>query len=315
MKGKRRFFSALLLAAMLLSMLAGCTQSSAGNAGSSGNNENYKFVYEGDGLFLDSVNYHINIKGNNDEEKSFVLSVDEMPTAKLTGHWDYVDGKGYKFYFDDTENSFAYARYNAETKEFTLKYKLNLGGGQGRAKVVLTCKDEAFADVYDGEGLPPLPPTFSGHGWNGTNRHDCILYCYEDGTCVSVTDKAGTPNRYGTYTYDADANVYSFEFENEEANYAANYLGSDKDGNPVYRFDYCVFAGDDPSKGNFRANLPASEGFPDFTTSAWYFDESGNQIPFEFKTTFDEATQTYTLYYEAYSKGLQLRVVTYTIDD
>ena len=76
-----------------------------------------------------------------------------------------------------------------------------------------------------------------------------------------------------------------------------------------------VFRGDDPSKGNFRGSIPTSEGFPQFTTSAYWIDENGEQVWYDFKTTYDEETKTYTLYYEAYSKGLQNRVVTYTVDE
>lgn len=315
MKNRRTWLSvilAFLIVCMSLSMLIGCS----GKTENTGNtNGEYEFVFEGGGVFTDGVNYHVNIVGNKDADKTFTLSVEEFPMLVMTGNWVFVEHKGYKLYFDDTEGSFAYARYNADTKEFTVKYNLNLGGGQGRTKVVLTCKDEAFSSEYDGEGLPPLPPTFSGHGWNGTNRHDCILYCYEDGTCVSVTDKAGVPDRKGTYTYDAETNVYSFEFEDESSHYPANYIQTDADGNTFYRLDYCVFRGDDPSKGNFRASIPTTDGFPQFTTGAWYFNEAGEKVEYEFKTTYDEATKTYTLYYEAYSKGLQHRVVTYTVED
>lgn len=315
MKEKSKLLSvilAFLIICMSLSMLVGCGGKTKTPEQTGGD---YEFVFEGGGVFTDGVNYHVNITGNKDADKTFTLSVKEFPMLVMSGKWVFVEHKGYKLYFDDNEGSFAYSRYNADTKEFTVKYNLNLGGGQGRAKVVLTYKDEAFSSEYDGEGLPPLPPTFTGHGWNGTNRHDCILYCYEDGTCVSVTDKAGVPNRNGTYTYDPVTNVYSFEFEDESSHYPANYISTDKNGNTTYRMEYCVLRGDDPSKGNYRADLPTSEGYPQFTTSAWYYDEAGQKVEYEFKTTYDEATKTYTLYYEAYSKALQHRVVTYTVDD
>lgn len=313
----RKISTFLALSALLLPVMLFGACAPEGQGGTETESGDPAFVYEGGGVFADGVNYHIVLTGNNDTDKTFVLKVKEMPMLELGGNYVYVENKGYKFYFNDTDKSFAYARYDAGTKEFTLKYNLNLGGGQGRSKVVLNCKDEAFAASYDGEGLPPLPPTFSGHGWNGTNRHDCVLYCYEDGTCVSITDKAGVPNRSGTYTYDAATNVYSFEFEDESSHYPANYLTQCPDGHTAYRLDYCVFRGDDPSTGNYRSTLCSVDegGFPDFTKSAFWVDESGERHTFEFKTTYDEATKTYTLYYEAYSKGLQCRVVTYTVDD
>ena len=313
MNGMRKSLGVLLAILMLcmpLALVAGCDGKGEDKPGPTGD---YEFVFEGGGVFDDGVNYHVTVYGNKDESLS--LHVAEMPTLSMSGHWVFVENKGYKLYFNDAQESFAYARYDTATEEFTVKYSLNLGGGQGNAKVTLTCKDEAFAAEYDGIGLPPLPPTFTGHGWNGTNRHDCILYCYEDGTCKSVTNKAGVPDRMGTYTYDEETNVYSFEFEDEKDHYPANYIGTAADGSTYYRLDYCVFRGDDPSKGNFRGQIPTSEGFPQFTTSAYWIDENGEKVWYDFKTTYDEETKTYTLYYEAYSKGLQNRVVTYTVDE
>lgn len=315
MKSKRKLLSvvlAFLIVCMSLSMLMGCANKSEGDPVNTGD---YEFVFEGGGVFADSVNYHVSITGNKDADQTFVLRVEEMPMLEMTGNWVLVEHKGYKLYFDDSEGSFAYSRYDASTKDFTVKYNLNLGGGQGRAKVVLTYKDEAFSSEYDGEGLPPLPPTFSGHGWLGSNRHDCVLYCYEDGTCVSVTDKAGVPDRKGTYTYDAETNVYSFTFEDESSHYPANYIKTDEEGNTYYDMVYTALVTDDPSKGIYSTWLPTADGFPQFTTGAWYLNEQGEKVEYEFKTTYDEATKTYTLYYEAYSKGLLHRVVTYTVED
>lgn len=303
-----------LLSVSLIATLTSCGQGTNKKSEETVAPANSEFYFVGGGVFGDDVNYHVTITGNKDADKTFVLKVKEMPALELTGKWVFVEKKGYKLYFDDTDGSFAYARYDATTKEYTLKYTLNLGGGQGRNKVVLTYKDEAFASVYDGEGLPPLPPTFSGHGWNGTNRHDCALFCYEDGTCVSITDKAGVPNRNGTYTYDKVANKYSFTFEDELSHYPANYIAT-VDGVECYRYDWTVLGGDDPTVSSKRENLPTSEGFPDFSTSAWYRNEAGEKVWFNFETTYDEATKTFDLYYEAYSKGLQVRHVTYTVDD
>ena len=278
------------------------------------NSPNYEFYFEGGGVFSDNVDYHVTLVGNKDKDKTLLLKVKEMPALELTGHWVLVENKGYKVYFDDSDNSFAYSRYDVNTKTFTIKYKLNLGGGQGRNKITLNYKDENFANYYDGEGLPPLPPTFTGYGWNGTNRHDCILSCFEDGTCVSITDKSGVPNRLGTYKYDTATNTYSFEFENEESHYPANYI-TNIDGVQYYRYDWTVLGGNDPTIASHRENLPLSEGFPQFTNKAFYYNENNEKVWFDFKTTYDETTKTYDLYYEAYSKGLQVRHVTYTVDD
>lgn len=318
MRKKIRVLSFVLMAAMLLPAfvaLAACAEPGP----STTDNGDYEFVFEGGGEFSDGVTYHVNIKGNKDADKSFALSVDEMPILKLTGNWVLEEGKGYKLYFNDANKSFAYSRYDATTKEFTLKYNLNLGGGQGMSKVVLSCKDEEFAETYDGVGLPPLPPTFSGHGWNKTNRYDCVLYCYEDGTCLSVTNRTGVPNRSGTYTYDAAKNQYSFDFEDEQKLYGPDYYEKDNLGRDVPRYDYCVFMGDDPTLGpnklGYRRNLPFEDGFPKFNTGAYYYTDDGEKHEYDFVTTYDEETNTFTLYYEAFAKVLMHRIVTYTPDD
>lgn len=319
MNGMRKLLGVLLAILMLcmpLSLLAACAPD---NPDTPKPSVDYEFVFEGGGLFSDGVTYHVSIYGNKDANQSFTLHVDEMPILTLTGNWVLEQGKGYKLYFNDTNKSFAYSRFNEDTKEFTLKYNLNLGGGQGMSKVVLTCKDEAFAEEYDGVGLPPLPPTFSGHGWNKTNKYDCVLYCYEDGTCLSVTNRTGVPNRSGTYTYDAEKNQYSFEFEDERDNYLPDYFEKDELGRDVPRYDYCVFMGDDPTLGpdklGYRRNLPYEDGFPRFNTGAYYYTDDGEKHEYDFVTTYDEETKTYTLYYEAFAKVLMHRVVTYTVDD
>ena len=305
-----------LLCAVVLSFSVMPVFAACGGDSGSDNNDQYEFVFDGSGVFNDGVDYHVRIVGNKDDERSLQLSVKEMPALKMTGKWVLVENKGYKLYFDDSSGTFAYARYDDKTQEFTIKYSLNLGGGQGNGKVILTCKDESFAKEYDGIGLPPLPPTFKGWGWNGTNRLDCVLYCYEDGTCVSVTDRAGVPDWYGTYIYDAEKNQYSFTFNDERDIYPPNYTTTLPDGSVGYRLDYCVFRGDNPSKGNYRATLPAENGLPPaFNTGCYWFDENGERHDYDFVTTYDDETRTYTLYYEAYSKGFQNRCVTYTVED
>ena len=101
----------------------------------------------------------------------------------------------------------------------TFKYAVNLGEGLGTYRVNFKGHNEAFASEYDGVGLGPEPPTFTGIGWGfaaGTTQIDSKLICREDGTCSLVSDSVvPVDTRNGTYTYDAASNTYHFVFEEQ----------------------------------------------------------------------------------------------------
>lgn len=312
----KRFISiAVALFAFIVFVLAfaACTKQQQTTDG------DYEFVFTGSGVFSDGNEYNVTITGNKDKDKTFDLRVEEMPALELDGTWVYVENKGYKLYFNDSGGSFVYSKYDTQSKEFSFKYSLNLGGGLGQTKVTMTCLDEKFSSVYDGVGLPPIPPTFTGYGWGGAkgvNKYTCTLICNEDGTCVSITDTAGIDPRYGTWEYNEETNVYSFEFEEEV--YPSNYIRPrPEDNKQSYLHGYGVLKDLEEGHTEYVQYMPV-EDFdeqPQFTTSTWYYDENGNKVETPFETTYDEETKTYTLIYEAMAKRFLDRIVTYTLED
>lgn len=316
LKAKRFIFSVVVAFCLLFAASVCLTACNGDNGGGGGNSEDKEFVFEGAATFSNGVDYSIVITGYADEEQSFLLTVKEMPILEMGGTWVMVEGKGYKLYLNDAGGTYVYTSYNVATQSFTAKVPVNLGGGFGNATVVMTCKDGGFAAQYDGIGLPPHPPTFTGHGLGGTkgnSSYDCSVICREDGTCVAVTDKTGIPDREGTYTYDAETNVYSFEFADETEAYERAFIYTKNDVENYYHTFGCA-VGDVGSIATTEY-LPVSEGIPHYNTSTWYYDGDGNKVETEFKTTYDEATKTYTLIYEAYCRGFVDRLVTYTVED
>lgn len=315
-RSKRRCFFAVLLALLFVCMaFVACTP-----AEELPQNENYEFVFSGTGTFADGNNYTIVINGNDDAGKTFRLSVEEIPALELDGTWVYVEGKGYKLYFNDASETYVYTKYNVDTKEFSFKYTLNLSGGLGEAKVEMFAKDEAFASVYDGKGLPAHPPTFTGVGWgggSGTMAVASTLVCNEDGTCISIASETGAPNRTGRWSYDEERNVYSFVFDDET--YPTNYIKPHPDsGKSSWRHSYGAVFSTEAGSSEYIDYIVIEnfEEQPQFTDATWYYGENGEPVYIPFETTYDEATKTYTLIYEALAKNMFLtRVVTYTVDE
>lgn len=173
--------------------------------------QNYRFLFRGEGDFQDGNTYHTVITGSLEDE-TFELLIEELPALALNGTYVFEEGKGYKLYFEDSDSQYVYSQYDTDTKEFSFKYNLNLGEALGVTRVEYVCKDEAFAETYDGIGLGKVPPVFTGHGYGGYAAKfdlDCKLTCFEDGTAV-LNGEAVVPieTRKGTYTYDEENNVY-----------------------------------------------------------------------------------------------------------
>ncbi len=272
----------------------------------------YEFVFTGSTEIADQT-YNVTLYGNKDEGKTVSLKIEELPMVELTGSWVFVEGKGYKIYFDDATDSFAYTKYDPETKLFSFNYNLNLGdtsGGSG--KVAFTCKNEAFADEYDGVGLGNVPPIFTGYStfigavFALKQPVACLLTCYEDGTCVSIStnEVKFATERNGAWEYDSATNVYTFTFEDEP------FVADAERGSVYYKF-----------------NQEIIETLPEDTVSHWNPMESGcywDQVTITenpgntFQTVYDEETNTYFLLYEhGYSGANEFadRYVSWSPDD
>lgn len=274
--------------------------------------EEYEFVFTGS-TEIGGKTYNATVYGNQDEEQSISLRIAELPVAELGGEWVYVEGKGYKIYFDDTNSTFVYTKYDTATEEFSFNYNLNVGdtnGGSG--KVHFTCKDEAFAAEYDGVGLGNVPPTFTGYTtYMGAmfalgEPVMCVLTCYEDGTCTSVSTNevkfASALN--GTWEYDADANQYTFTFDPEP------FEVNTETGSTYWKF---IYAPGEVTLEEARENW-------NFMTGGCYWEQTMvTEIgPSTYTTTYDEATDTYYLVYEHGISGFSEfadRYVAYTPED
>ena len=275
------FLSSLFGVTSMLSvavLLSGCTQTQppAESSTSTAAEGDYVFSFTGKEQFDDGQEYNFQIKADKDSEAGdhrFVLSIDELSMFELGGMYTYLDNKGYKLYFEDVDSQFVYTSYDTETEEFSFKYKLNLGEALGTRTVVFSYQDAAFKDIYDGEGLGLLPPTFEGSGWGGYLGQFEIapakLTCYEDGTAyfTAVAVTAVDP-KTGTWDYDETTNTYHFYFPPQTiANNSQSEVQAD--GTTGYKTVY--------GEADVR------------------FDKFSETTETDFYTTYDDATGTYHL--------------------
>lgn len=208
----------LMAAVMAMSVAAvfvGCAPEEETGDGP-GPAQTYEFDFVGTGNYNDGNDYTIHIRGS-EEEDTFALTIDELTIFQLDGTYTYVDQKGYKLYFEDVGSQFAYTAYDTETEEFSFRYNLDLGEALGSRRIEFTYSDPDFADVYDGEGLGPTPPTFEGSGWGGYLGQfeiaPATIRCYEDGSAqFTATAVTAVDPKTGTWDYDADTNTYHLYF-------------------------------------------------------------------------------------------------------
>lgn len=278
MENKRKLLALLLAVIMTLSvaMLGGCdsgNQPAQTSTPTEPETGEYLFDFVGSAQYEDGEEYTFRIRAPKEGDGSFLLTIDELHQFELGGTYTYVENKGYKLYFDDIDGQFAYSSYDPETKEFSVKYTLDLGEMLGKRRVTFTAKDEDFAEIYDGEGLGVTPPTFEGGGWGGYKAQFVIepakLTCYEDGTAVfTATAVTAVDTKTGTWDYDAETNTYHFWFPPQTFANTSN-VEVQEDGTIGYQTVY-------------------SEG-------VWRYDSYSEQTATDFYTTYDEATGTYNL--------------------
>ena len=196
---------ALALTLTLSLLLGGCTSLESGGSGSTptptqmADSSDYEFVFTGaSSEFAGGRTMNVSIYGLKDEDRTLELRVAEFPQILIQGCYVFVEGKGYKLYFEDASEVFVYTQYRTDDSTFHFKYTLDMGSTLGSVRMAFSCRDDGFAAEYDGEGLGRTPPTFFGQ--------DVNLVCREDGTCTS--DK-----RTGTWEYDEANNQYLFHFD------------------------------------------------------------------------------------------------------
>ena len=200
----------VLVVTALACLVVGCTPTNPPEPEKPKDTNDYEFVFKGASDFKGTT-YNIVVYGNKDAENSITVGVEEIPEVTSGGRWVLVANKGYKIYFDDSNETFVYTKFDAATKELSFNYNVVLGNAYGSAKVNFKYKSDSFAATYDGVGLGPVPPTFTGKADGGAMIVNVTLSCFEDGTCVSAYSTRS--HRKGTWSYDAETNTYNFEFE------------------------------------------------------------------------------------------------------
>ncbi len=232
----------LALALALTMLLSGCGPQEEGGSPSAAtptptpaaDSGDYEFIFTGASSdFAGGRTMNVTVYGLKDENNSIELRVAEYPQILIDGYYTYVEGKGYKLYFNDASSAFVYTQFHPEDNTFTFRYTLDMGDTLGSARVAFTCQDDAFAAEYDGEGLGRTPPTFVGTV-AGVGGGAVSLVCREDGTfdtaALSNTFGGG---RTGTWEYDEENDQYLFHF-NPDRNYSTNYERNEADAEGHY---------------------------------------------------------------------------------
>lgn len=205
MKAAKRGLTLLMVLILALCTLSGCGPT----AQQVDLGENDEFIFSGSMQLNNGRRVDLKVIGDKRDE-SLLMTVEQMPAMSLTGHYVKVDGKGYKVYFDDIADSFAYTQYDEATKTMSFRTNVNMGT-YGTGRVDFTFPNEAFADEYDGEGLGKTPPVFTIEGWaGGVIQTFGTLSCNEDGS-ITVADDWASP-RQGTWEYDEASNIYTIQF-------------------------------------------------------------------------------------------------------
>lgn len=270
----RKLFLALIALVMVLALAAcGGEGGQVGGVSKPEMDENTEFIFTGESSeFTGGRTFHITITGTKDNNLSVIF--EEMPMAAINGTWTLVDGKGYKFYFDDGNSTLCYDAYDTEALTHSFVYNVSLGEGYGSAPVSFTMADPDFASFYDGVGLGYAPPVFDGVGYwtpGGTNEAPARLTCKEDGT-FGLTSSSAIPSRSGTWAYDEAANVYTFNFDPQNQWTDSAQYRENRGYQNVEMFD----VGDDQN-------------------GAVEIDEFGLPVYNEASATYDEASGAYTM--------------------
>lgn len=218
MKRKARSATMLLLAAALIWGLSACSGGGAGGGGQqqpteSAHEDSHAFVFTG--TTESNTGRLLNCSITGEKDGTLAVAIRELPLLEVGGRWELVEGKGYKVYLDDGNDTIAYAQYDTQTQSFSLSCYIDMGS-YGMQKVSFSCEDPAFAEGYDGVGLGKTPPAFlMTDGWGGgIQQGSGKMVCGEDGTVTATaTAAAGIfVTRTGTWSYDEAADRYEIVF-------------------------------------------------------------------------------------------------------
>lgn len=213
------FLLSVVLALCALAMLTACDNGVA-------------FTGSGE---INGVTYNVTLKCGKDD--TFALTIKELPELELDGTYEYDDSKGYRFTFSDQNDTVKVPKFDEATSTFSFTYKLILGDRYGTGNVTLSYVDKNFTP---GEALFFEPVTFYAYdpdvGNYGMTSCEAYLYLYEDGTFMIIGSCPLTAVNAasGTYTYDAEANKYVFEYDSSIGTEMGNLNVSRSDTEAVY---------------------------------------------------------------------------------
>lgn len=246
--------------------LAGSSTGTGSGGGGGGIVEgDYEFVFSGSVETNTGRTFTLALTGNKDEEQTLDLTVQEMPALSIDGNWTFTENKGYKIFLNDANGTFAYSRYDTDTQTFSVTFDYDMGNF-GRPRAVLTYKDEAFAEVYDGVGLGLKPPTFSLEGYTTFNHYSYgTLSFKEDGTVTANLTNTGAGwyfNREGFWEFNEETQEYDFWFTDSTISLTDGNLNirGEEGAQYVYWSKYTK----DSEEPEFRIELPYDEFVNDY---------------------------------------------------
>lgn len=199
-----------LLVFSLLTLLSGCSADKAQSEEE--DYSKYAFVFKGAGTTQTGRKLHFRIYGNEDKTLNFATM--EVAALSFDGKWEFVSGKGYKFTFGDSFETFKYTRYQADKQRFIFDADFDFGNAYGDVSCKFSYVDKDF--TYDGTGFESDPPIFN------TNESNAPGVAGKIKLGESTFIYRGSPNtggwdepRSGTWQYDKDKNVYHLTFNDD----------------------------------------------------------------------------------------------------
>lgn len=147
-------FLAAVMAVSAAAVFAGCTPDEP--TPPPGPVETYEFDFVGSGEYNDGKEYTVHIRGSEADD-TFALTIDELSVFELDGTYTFVDGKGYKLYFEDVGDQFTYTDYDTATQTFSFRYNLDLGEALGSRRIELPTPTPISPRYTTAKGSVPRP--------------------------------------------------------------------------------------------------------------------------------------------------------------
>lgn len=197
---------------------------------------NKKVVFDGGGE-INGTYYNVSLECK-DEDETFSLTIEEIPSLELTGRYEYDSARGYRFTFSDSNDTIKVPEFDETTKTFSFEYTLVLGDKYGTGNVKLSYVDEDFVQTEEAFFEPIVFYAFDEDvGGYGMTTCEAYMYLYEDGTLSIVASCPLTAvyGASGTWTFDKAANEYTFTYD--AGGSGMGYLCVDKDPSSTWGYE------------------------------------------------------------------------------